>query len=65
MSAARSRLTGALLALLATTSVPALAAQVSDQDLLKDAETPDNVLTYGLGYKAQRYSPLAQITRTP
>lgn len=63
MSAARSRLTGALLALLATTSLPALAAQVSDQDLLKDAETPDNVLTYGLGYKAQRYSPLAQINK--
>src|SRR3954451_6155315 len=63
MTAAPSRLTGALLALLATTSLPALAAQVSDQDLLKDAETPDNVLTYGMGYKAQRYSPLDKINK--
>ena len=54
-------LTGSVLALLATASVPALA--VTDQDLLNDAQTPGDVLTYGLGYKAQRFSPLDQISR--
>ena len=59
--AASRRLAGFVLALLATASAPALA--VTDEDLLKDNQTTDNVLTYGMGYKAQRYSPLDQINR--
>ncbi len=31
---------------------------------LKDNQTTGDVLTYGLGYKAQRYSPLDQISRS-
>jgi len=54
-------LSGTVLALLAAAAVPALA--VTDQDLLDDAQTPGDVLTYGLGYKAQRFSPLDQISR--
>jgi alcohol dehydrogenase (cytochrome c) len=56
-------LTAATLALLATTSsLPAL-AEVAEEDLLKDAETTGDVLTYGLGYKGQRYSPLDKVRK--
>jgi alcohol dehydrogenase (cytochrome c) len=55
-------LAGGLLALLTTTAIPALA--VTDDDLLKDDQTAGDVLTNGLGYKAQRYSPLDRINRT-
>ena len=59
--AASRRLAGFVLALLATASAPALA--VTDEDLLKDDQTTGDVLTYGMGYKAQRYSPLDQISK--
>lgn len=42
----------------------ALAGSASAQtaeDLKNDAATPGNVLTYGMGYSNQRYSPLKQI----
>ena len=50
-----------MVALLATMAMPALA--VTDQDLLQDQETPGDVLTNGMGYKAQRFSPLDQINK--
>ena len=31
------------------------------EDLKNDATTPGDVLTYGMGYNNQRYSPLKQI----
>lgn len=37
-------------------------AQPSMSDLRNDAVHPDNVLTYGMGWAQQRYSPLKQIT---
>lgn len=40
---------------------PALAAGPTNADLMNDASTPDSVLTYGMGPKAQRYSPLTAI----
>lgn len=46
----------AALALLATS----LPAQTLD-DLKRDSATPGDVLTYGMGYNNQRYSPLKQI----
>ncbi len=39
----------------------AQAASVSDEDILKDAETTHQVVTNGLGTKGQRYSPLAKV----
>jgi alcohol dehydrogenase (cytochrome c) len=53
----------ACLALLlgATTSVLAL-AQTAD-DLKNDANTPGDVLVYGMGYAGQRYSPLTRINK--
>jgi alcohol dehydrogenase (cytochrome c) len=38
-------------------------AQTLDE-LKNDGGNPDNVLTYGMGYSLQRYSPLKQIDRT-
>ena len=37
-------------------------AQTLD-DLRNDQATPDNVLTYGMGYANQRYSGLAKINK--
>ena len=41
-----------------------LAALAQSSDDLKNAEkNPENVLIYGMGYSANRYSPLTQITK--
>ncbi len=47
--------------LLASVSGPALA--VTDEDLVNDHETTSDILTYGLGYSGQRYSPLDSINK--
>jgi len=52
---------GLAAALLMSVSGPALA--VTDEDLVKDHETPGDVLTYGLGYSGQRYSTLDSINK--
>ena len=39
------------------------AAQTLD-DLKNDGKNTDNVLTYGMGYGENRYSPLKQIDKT-
>ncbi len=44
-------------------AVGAASAQTLDE-LKNDGANPDNVLTYGMGYHQQRYSPLRQIDRT-
>ena len=36
---------------------------VTEQDIINDAKTPEDVVTYGLGPKAQRYSPLKAIDK--
>jgi len=35
------------------------------EDLKADHATPGDILTYGMGYNNQRYSPLKQITDCP
>lgn len=40
----------------------AVAAGPTADDLLKDDQTPGDVLTYGLGYQGQRHSTLARLT---
>lgn len=40
----------------------AASAQTLD-DLKNDGKNPDNILTYGMGYHQQRYSPLKQIDK--
>ena len=43
--------------------VPALALAQTAADLKDDEKTPGDVLTYGMGYSQQRYSPLTHINR--
>lgn len=50
----------ALAASLVSASAVAASGPTWD-DILKDADTPADVLSYGLGLKAQRYSPATQI----
>src|SRR5438132_1806243 len=45
----------------ATTSMVAFAQTA--EDLKNDANTPEDVLVYGMGYAGQRYSPLTQINK--
>ena len=40
-----------------------LAKPVTDQDILNDAETTGDVLTYGLGTQGQRFSPLDLVNK--
>jgi alcohol dehydrogenase (cytochrome c) len=42
----------------------AAATAQTTQQLVKDAENPSNVLTYGMGYNHQRYSTLKQVNKT-
>ena len=46
---------------LALAAAPAAVTAQTAQDLIKDQDTPGNVLTYGMGYGQQRYSRLTQI----
>lgn len=51
-----------LCAALLVTCSAAARAQSADE-LLNAEKTPQNVLTYGMGYSQQRFSPLTQINR--
>ena len=53
------KLTVRVLLLSTLLSAPVMAQ--SAKDLINDAKTPDDVLTYGMGYNQQRFSPLTQI----
>jgi alcohol dehydrogenase (cytochrome c) len=46
-----------------TAALAASAAAQTAEDLKKDHLTPGDVLVYGMGYSAQRYSPLTQINK--
>ena len=50
-----------LIAAAIAAAIPFAASAQTAQDLIDDAKTPENVLTYGMGYNAQRFSPLARI----
>ena len=50
-----------LLSLLVLAAATQAGAQVNDEMITKDAATPDNVLSWGLGTQGQRYSPLSDI----
>src|SRR5215472_16721148 len=53
----------ALLVVLVSTAVPLGVLAQTPADLKNDANTPDDVLVYGMGYSGQRYSPLTQINK--
>ncbi len=46
-----------------STILPLATLAQSSDDLKSDEKTPENVLVYGMGYSAQRYSPLTQINK--
>ena len=52
-----------LLASLIGASLPAMASAQTADDIKNAANTPQNVLTYGMSYSQQRFSPLTQINR--
>src|SRR5919198_4151659 len=52
-----------ILAALMSAVVPVIALAQTADDLKNDDKTPGDVLTYGMGYSQQRYSPLTQINR--
>ena len=52
-----------LLAALLSAAFPMTALAQSAEDLKNDEATPGDVLTYGMGYAAHRYSPLTLINR--
>ncbi|MEO1081290.1 MAG: PQQ-dependent methanol/ethanol family dehydrogenase [Pseudomonadota bacterium] len=57
-------LAGAVAAALTLGVVAAPAsAKVTDKDILKDQKTTDDVVSYGLGPRAQRYSPLKKVNK--
>ncbi|MFL6797250.1 MAG: PQQ-dependent dehydrogenase, methanol/ethanol family [Xanthobacteraceae bacterium] len=53
----------ALLAALLGAAVPMTALAQTSDDLKNDEKTTGDVLVYGMGYSAQRYSPLTQINK--
>jgi alcohol dehydrogenase (cytochrome c) len=64
-SASRNRPLPRLALAAAIAFLVVLSAQAQSLDDLKnDGKNPDNVLTYGMGYSLQRYSPLKQIDKT-
>ncbi len=52
-----------LLAALLSAGICGSAAAQTDRDLKNAAKTPDRILTYGMSYSHQRFSPLKQINR--
>jgi alcohol dehydrogenase (cytochrome c) len=52
-----------IIGLLLSAVMPLAANAQTADELKKDAETPGDVLTYGMGYAQHRYSPLTQINR--
>ena len=53
----------AILVALLSAAVPTLGLAQTAEDLRNDERTPGDVLTYGMGYSQQRYSPLTRINR--
>ena len=52
-----------LLAALVSAALPMTALAQTADELKNDEKTPGDVLTYGMGYGHQRFSPLTQINR--
>ena len=52
-----------LLAALASAALPIMALAQTADELKNDEKTPGDVLTYGMGYSQNRFSPLTHIDR--
>src|SRR3989441_3587685 len=52
-----------LIAALVSAALPMMALAQTEDELKNDEKTPGDVLTYGMGYSQQRFSPLTHINR--
>src|SRR5258707_13684447 len=52
-----------LIAALVSAALPMMALAQTEDELKNDENTPGDVLTYGMGYSQNRFSPLTQINR--
>src|SRR5204863_1956921 len=52
-----------VLAALLSAAIPTMVLAQTSEDLKNDEKTTGDVLIYGMGYSAQRYSPLTQINK--
>ncbi len=52
-----------IMAMLLSATVPLIVLAQTADELKHDEKTPGDVLTYGMGYSQQRFSPLAHINR--
>ena len=52
-----------IMAMLLSVTVPLIVLAQTADELQHDDKTPGDVLTYGMGYRQQRFSPLAHINR--
>jgi alcohol dehydrogenase (cytochrome c) len=52
-----------LIAALVSAALPTMALAQTEGELKNDEKTPGDVLTYGMGYSQNRFSPLTQINR--
>src|SRR6266404_2737524 len=52
-----------LIAALVSAALPMMALAQTEDELKNDEKTPGDVLTYGMGYSQNRFSPLTQINR--
>ncbi len=57
----RSAISLALLAAVAICGTPAQASDVTAKDILNDAKTPNDVVSFGIGTQGQRFANLTQI----
>ena len=52
-----------LIAALVSAALPMMALAQTQDELKNDEKTPGDVLTYGMGYSQNRFSPLTHINR--
>ena len=52
-----------LIAALVTAALPMMALAQTEDELKNDEKSPGDVLTYGMGYSQNRFSPLTHINR--
>src|SRR5207247_8770232 len=52
-----------LIAALVSAALPMMALAQTEDELKNDEKTPGDVLTYGMGYSQNRFSPLTLINR--
>ncbi|MDD1781567.1 PQQ-dependent methanol/ethanol family dehydrogenase [Enterovibrio sp. ZSDZ35] len=63
MTAMSFKRCGLFAALSFVLTAPSIAAGVTDKDIMADQQTTDDVVTYGMGLRGQRFSPMDSINK--